>query len=71
MKPNELKIYYGGGINKELDEALRECVKPFGYEEWASGQTMVGPQVRDLAFDKEYLGVLPTALRESDVKTRP
>lgn len=59
MKPNELKIYYGGGVNTELDDALRECAKPFGYEQWASGFAMRGPRIRDLAFEKEWLGVPP------------
>lgn len=68
MKPNELKIYYGGGLNEELDEALCTCVKPFGYQQWASGQTMVGPRVRDLAFDNEWLGLLSTAERAKVVR---
>jgi len=51
MKQNELKVYYGGGLNQELDKALEKVLKPFGYEIWASGMDTEG--IRDLAFDKQ------------------
>jgi len=52
MKETELKVFYAGGLNKELDTALEQCLAKFGYKIRASGQEL-GINVRDLAFDKE------------------
>lgn len=65
MNVNELRIYYGGRLNGDLDDALTECVKHFGYKWWASGSTMVGPSVRDLAFE------IPPALEPPPVPEYP
>ena len=51
LKDGELKIFYQGDLNVELDKALESVLKKFGYERWASGMSM--NWVRDLAFDKK------------------
>lgn len=51
MKKGELKVYYEGEVNQELDKVLEKVLKPFGYERWASGISK--DFERDLAFDKE------------------
>lgn len=51
LREGELKVFYAGGINSELDNAIEKAVKKFGYKLWAGGQeTKSG--IRDLAFDK-------------------
>jgi len=50
LKENELKVFYGGGLNEELDHELEVLLEDFGYEMWASGCDV--KNVRDLAFDK-------------------
>jgi len=35
---NELRVFYGGGLNEKLDEALENYLKDFGYHRWASGE---------------------------------
>lgn len=53
LKPDELKVFYGGGkVNTELDEAIEKCLEKFGYYRWASGYDL-NAEVRDLAFDKK------------------
>lgn len=54
LEMGDLRIYYRdqSKINSELDNALEEVLKKFGYTRWASGcETATG--IRDLAFDKE------------------
>ena len=51
MKKGELKVYYKGELNQELDKALEKTLKSFGYKRWASGMDAEG--IRDLAFDKK------------------
>ena len=51
MKEDEVKVFYSGGLNAELDKAIADCLKEFGYKRWASGME-IGSQVRDLAFDR-------------------
>lgn len=48
-KMSELKVYYDGGINTKLDDALRGVLAKFGYTEWASSFPI---GTRELAFDK-------------------
>jgi hypothetical protein len=50
LKENELKIFYSGGLNQDLDNAIEKLLGAFGYERWASG--MDKDDVRDLAFDR-------------------
>ena len=45
----EVKIYYDGGLNTELDSLFEKTLKPLGLRRWASGMNMV-TQERDLAF---------------------
>ena len=45
----EIKIYYDGGLNTELDSLFEKTLKPLGLRRWASGMNMV-TQERDLAF---------------------
>lgn len=55
MRKNELKVYYDAtnGIDAELDKAITEAVKPFGYEWWTSGCDTGGKvRIRDIGFDK-------------------
>ena len=53
MKNNkELKIYYTGGLDEDLDNKLRKFLKTLGYKSWASGMDLT-TGTRDLAFDKE------------------
>jgi len=53
MKNQELKVYYDSeDINSELDEAIKNALKPFRYRLWASGYNLVEHK-RDLAFDKK------------------
>ena len=54
LRPNELRIYYNiaDGINTDLDEAIEQALKPFGYYRWASGCDRTNGD-RDLAFDKK------------------
>lgn len=52
LEEKELWVYYNeGGLNQELDEALRECLKEFGYEQIGSGMEMTS-YTRDLEFRK-------------------
>lgn len=51
MKKGELKIYYKGELNQDLDNALERVLESFGYKRWASGMNAEG--IRDLAFDKK------------------
>ena len=50
VKENELKVFYAGGLDEVLDDAIEECLKPFGYSRWASGQE-IETEIRDLAFE--------------------
>ncbi|GAG48532.1 unnamed protein product, partial [marine sediment metagenome] len=51
LKEGQLSIFYNEGmtINSELDTALREVLRKFGYHWWASGCNLI-TGVRDLAF---------------------
>ena len=51
LKENELKIFYSGGPNKDLEDKLKELLGAFGYDMWASGMD-IQTGVRDLAFDR-------------------
>lgn len=53
---NELKVFYHGEINENLDIALEKILQGFGYAFWASG-TDLKESVRDLAFDKKVSDV--------------
>ena len=53
MEKGNLKIYYKDELNQELDKALEEALKPFGYERWASGMDAEG--IRDISFDKSNI----------------
>ncbi len=48
----ELKVYYSGKLNSELDDALEGVLSKFGLTRWASGYDLVN-EVRDLAFECE------------------
>uniref|UniRef100_A0A6H2A0Z4 Uncharacterized protein n=1 Tax=viral metagenome TaxID=1070528 RepID=A0A6H2A0Z4_9ZZZZ len=50
-----MKVFYSGGLNEELDKAIVDCLKEFGYKRWASGME-IESQVRDLVFDKGKTG---------------
>lgn len=52
--PNALYVFYHRRpvIDTELDKAIEEALKPFGYERYASGADRTNG-VRDLAFDKK------------------
>jgi hypothetical protein len=50
LKENELKVYYEGNLNQELDKKIRETLKKFGYSFWASGMSC--ENIRDLSFCK-------------------
>lgn len=50
----DLKVFYGGGFNQELDTALEKTLSEFGYDRWASGMEL-DAGLRDLAFDKRLL----------------
>lgn len=52
LREGELKVYYKGALNRNLDRALEEALKKFGYERWASGMNLL-ESVRDLAFTRE------------------
>lgn len=53
LKKGELKVYYKtkNGIDIDLDEALAEVMKQFGYQHWASGISFI-TGVRDIAVNK-------------------
>lgn len=46
----ELKIYYSGKLNEELDEDLEDLLGKYGYKRWASGYNLE-ENIRDLAFE--------------------
>lgn len=46
-----LTVIYEGPLSEELDKALEEALKPFGYRRWASGFDLIGNE-RDLSFEK-------------------
>jgi len=48
-KEMEVKIYYDGGLNVELDRIFEDALKPLGLHRWASGMNMETKE-RDLAF---------------------
>ena len=52
MRHGELKIYYEGRHGRQLDDALIECLRQFGYKFWASGYDLE-EGVRDLAFKQK------------------
>jgi len=52
LKEGELKVYYQGDLDPELDEALRKVLRPFGYKEWVSGYFFEG-KVWDTEYCKE------------------
>jgi len=49
--PNELTIYYNGGLNEKLDDGIKKYIKKFGYDLKASGYAFED-DVRDLVFEK-------------------
>jgi len=51
MKRDELKIFYAGGLNENLDKKLTNLLKEFGYKRWASGMNLK-TLIRDLAYDR-------------------
>lgn len=51
MRDGELKIYYKGK-DRQLEDALIEHLRQFGYGLWASGYDLVD-DIRDLAFEQE------------------
>ena len=53
LHDGELKIFYKGEFDQQLDKALEECLESFGYTRWASGYS--ANDIRDLAFLKEEL----------------
>ena len=55
-KNKDLRIYYDGQPDTDLDRALTEVLKSVGWEWWASGYDHLTSQ-RDLAFD--YTGGPP------------
>jgi len=52
LKDDELKIFYGGGLDEDLDTYLENALSQLGYSRWASGYE-IESGVRDLAFDKK------------------
>jgi hypothetical protein len=48
----ELRVHYTGGLNVELDKAIREALNPFGLHDCDSGMDLT-TGIRDLAFDEE------------------
>lgn len=52
LKENELKVFYQGELNSEMDNDLSVLLKKYGYTNWASGMDLVD-NVRDLAFDRK------------------
>ena len=52
MSKKELKVFYEGELNPDLDLAIKKTLKKFGYKLWASGMDLLNP-IRDLAFDKK------------------
>lgn len=50
MKKGVLKVYYEGKLNQELDKALEDILKSFGYNRWTSGMSY--ENIRDLSFGK-------------------
>lgn len=53
LKQNELRIYYRtetGDIDPDLDKALEDTLKKFGFRRWASGFE-IATDIRDLAFE--------------------
>lgn len=55
LEKKELKIFYKGKINPELDKALKDILNKFKYKEWASGFNICDG-IRDLCFDKKEDG---------------
>ena len=54
MHRGELRVFYcGEGINTDLDEELRNVLRKYGYENWASGidADVNAEGIRELAFD--------------------
>ena len=51
LKKNELKVFYTGGLNEDMDAELERVLGVFGYERWASGME-IGTEIRDLAFTR-------------------
>ena len=51
LKESELKVFYSGAVNRELDDALEAVLEAFGYQRWASGWCGED-DVRDLAFEQ-------------------
>ena len=53
LNKNEAKVFYReDGINRKLDDGLREVFKKHGYGFWASG-IKTETTLRDLAFSKQ------------------
>ena len=45
-----VRVFYDGGLNKDLDKAIEDCLSKFGFFRWASGMDLQTME-RDLAFD--------------------
>ncbi len=59
LKKGELRVFYRGEYDEELDNAIGDGLKPFGYEFYASGYNLEEPRharVRELAFEKKGEG---------------
>jgi len=56
LKQDELRIYYQGKPNYEMEDELKPILGKYGYHMWASGFDLED-KIRDLAFDKEKHGV--------------
>ena len=46
----DVRIFYSGGLNVELDKALEDLLRQFNLKRWASGMDLETGE-RDLAFD--------------------
>jgi hypothetical protein len=53
MEKGTLKIMYTEKLNLELDEALVDCLKEFGYEWYGQGTDLGEGGVRDIVFEKK------------------
>lgn len=50
QKDIDLRVYYTGNLDEELDNAIRDCLSKFNLTQWASGYDLVNNK-RDLAFE--------------------
>jgi len=50
LEEGQLRVYYGGPLDRDLDIDIEECLKRYGFCRWASGYNLE-EGVRDLAFE--------------------